>query len=110
MCCGVPELHGPWILQASRNRIVFIVITTSSRLVQPSSRLDTRPRSGFDRERRVETISNRTASESPGRTGASQRSSSQPGEPRLDAGEMTWSTSIRIVTATVCQPDAIRPP
>lgn len=47
----------------------------------------TGPRSGLERERRASMIVARSRSESPGRTGAGQRSSSTPGEARLAAGD-----------------------
>ncbi len=68
------------------------------------------PRSGLLCERRVSATVVRRVSSSPGRTGRSQRSSSTPGDPRLDTGERYWSASSRIISAQVCQPLAISPP
>ena len=59
--------------------IANIVITTSSRWLMTSIDVRTIPRSGFDRERFASSTVTRARSESPGRTGFSQRSSSIPG-------------------------------
>ena len=92
--------------------VVCNVMTTSSRWFSTSSPLATRPRSGFERERRLlDDLKAAPTVLSPGwdrsQASAARRSPVSRGSTR---GEMTWSTRIRIAAAIVCQPDAIRPP
>ena len=61
--------------------MALTVMTTSPRWLVISLAVCTRPRSGFVRERLAAVTAMRSDNWSPGRTGASQRNSSMPGEP-----------------------------
>ena len=61
-------------------------------------------------EARVSSTSIRPVRVSPGRTGAGQRRSSIPGDPRLVVCAIKLRTSNPMNSAPVCQPLAIRPP
>ncbi len=87
-----------------------MVMTVSRFRFVTSTEKSTIPLSGFERERLAARTVTRIDSASPGRTGASHRSSFTPGEPRLATGEITLSTKRRIVSPAVCQPLAISPP
>ena len=63
--------------------VASIDVTTVPCWFFASMKVCTKPRSGFVRERRASRTVTRIDSASPERTGASQRTSSMPGEARL---------------------------
>lgn len=68
------------------------------------------PRVGFVAEGRASSTVVRADSRSPGRTGASQRICSTPGDPRLIVRFINPSTMSRMHIEQVCQPEAMMPP
>src|ERR687898_1210298 len=99
---------GHWDLRPKWPRDV-IAITVTPSWFTISARIRIVPRSAFVADGVASSTVSRPVSVSPGRTGASQRSSSIPGEPRA-AEPSIASTYIRIQIAPVCQPLAISPP
>ncbi len=89
----------PWAVNTTRP--CWLVI------VQP---MNTVPRSACFADGRVSRISTVAVSESPGRTGSSQRISAMPPEPLPSARDITASIHSRAHAEQVCQPLAISPP
>src|SRR5579864_3838934 len=85
-----------------RARCIEVKVMTSSPswfLIQNLTRM--MPRSGLERDGVFSTISNSVWSVVPGRTGRSQRSSSKPGEPMLQARNTPVSSTMRKPSARV---------
>ncbi len=82
----------------------------SPRWLRRSTRIFTRPMRGREREERVSSTLQRAVSVSPGRTGLSHFTSSTPGAPIEEELWMRPSNMMRIMSAQVCQPEAISSP
>ena len=68
------------------------------------------PRSGRDEDVRTPCTRASRRNWSPGRTGVRQRTSPRPGEPKDSESCNAASTAMRMASAQVCQPLAMRPP
>jgi hypothetical protein len=84
-------------------------ITTSRFCFISSKRISTTPISGRERDGRAPSVVRRTLSRSPGLTGFSQSIESIPGDPCALERRNTSSQLMRIISAALCQPEAISP-
>src|SRR5262249_53573114 len=104
------ELHAAPAIRRPNIRGAFSDIARVPDALNSSSRMLTKPISGRLLEARVESTVARRVSSSPGRIGASQRTSSMPGAPIELELSTKQSADMRITMQQECQPDAQSPP